>query len=190
MTLAPLLVLLTCAAAQGPVLEGGVFAAAPAALGTGFVFGPRLGASWASGPLALGLTLGAGRVAENDLTWAVRHDELRLAVSGAWLYTLGRGQLGLTLAGGALAVHEVRARHQADRLVDAGLDPETSAFSAGVFSGLELGARLFVTEHWGAGVGGGPSLTFVPGIENAVRAGWSFAVSVAYRFGGPLEAPR
>jgi hypothetical protein len=167
---------------SGPIVEAGLFAATPSVLGTGQLLGPSVDL-WFDMPIRLGVRARLGTVGEDDPVWHIEHTELRVSALLALVHTIGRGEVSLGLSLGGVALHEVRTRHQAERLASAGLDPETTAWSIGPQGAIEAGVRVFVFEGFGVSIDGGPSLGVVPmSGGTATHVGFAAALSVAYAF--------
>ncbi len=165
-------------------LSAGLSARIPARLGTGLLLGPEATVGELR-PLGDVLTL-AGRVgvalgAEDDLTWHVHHTELWLLARARAQLVLGRGRVAVALSAGLVALHEVRTRHQADRLVEAGQDTRTAAWSAGPAGTLEAELELDVIEGWGLLLAGGPSLAGLRGADTSAVWGWGARLGVVLR---------
>jgi hypothetical protein len=164
---------------QSAIFEAGVFAARPSVLSAGQLFGPKIAGAWRGGPWSLGLRGELGFVRENDPTFEVSHTEARLLLIAAYVYALGEGELSFGAGLGGVALHEVRTRHQGDRLRMAGLDPELRAWGGGALLQGELAFRLYFYERWALSTELAPSLSIVDGL----RPGWSLGLSLARAFG-------
>lgn len=165
-----------------PLIQAGVFTATPSVLSSSRLLGPSVSAR-TEGPWSLGLRARLGAASADDLSWHVAHTELHLAAIGSYARSIGRGEVGLSLSAGFIALREHRIRHQAARLARAGEVPETSGWASGAIAGVEASVRLFVYQGWGVVLEGGPNLAAVAG--SAARLGFSAGFSIAYAFGGP-----
>lgn len=169
---------------RGLRLDAGLFAALPTVLGTGQLLGPSLGARWDLDEWSLGFKARLGFAEENDLVWRLTHTELRLSLSAARVFRIGRGGLSLGVSGGGLLISESRLRHQADRLGSAGIVVSDAALAGGGFASLDLGARVYFYEPLWAEVEGGPTVALVRVDDELVfRPGWMLGLSFGYAFG-------
>lgn len=182
--MAPLIILLLATAQQSSsIVEGGMFAATPVALGQGQLLGPELSARL-PGPLALGVRARLGFAAENDLDWHVRHTEGHLSALLAWVQPLGRAEVSLSLSTGGILLHEDRVRHQAARTVGSDLPVHSSALTAGVQTSIEGAVRLFFYDRYALSVNGGPSIRWVADAQNH---GERFGVAIGLALAIALE---
>ncbi len=144
-------------AGGGPdLIDATIQLALPAAMPVGQAAGLSFG--WHSGDrFEYGVRLGAGWASESNLNWAVDHTELRARLGVGFRQRVGRGLVIARLLGGATALFESRARHQAQRLGDSAGELSTSAFAVLPAANAEFGVALPVAEGWGMTLMAGPT---------------------------------
>lgn len=175
--------LATTATWQAPrnTLDGQLFLASPASLGTGLSTGVGLGYLRALGSnpsLAWGVRASWSTSTEYSLVDSVRDDDLRLRLCGLVQHLAGRGGFGLRLGLGATTVYEAHTRAQGARAGLSGSALETSNWY--VFPAADLDAIVFlrIWNGWGMSLSGGPTLHLIDG---AAHMGWSTGLGVAWQ---------
>jgi hypothetical protein len=158
------------------VVDGGLVMGLPAALPTGLAVGVGAGVQTA-GPLAWGVRASWSAASESTLTWDVRHDDLRLRLTGAVQHDVGRGTLALRLGVGGNWVHETRTREQGDRAGLTGDELRTTAWSLLPAADVEVAVVVRVIGDFALAVSGGPSIDLLDGTPHV---GWIGSLGVAW----------
>jgi hypothetical protein len=158
-------------------VDAGIAAAHPVALETGlakgFGAGLTLGDRFTIGARASWVT-----ATEYVVGWTVRHDDLRLGLTGGARVHAGRGSFGLRVGLGGAIVHETRSRFQADVAGARGMAREVSATATFPVADVDAVIGLHIAGAWMMMVSGGPSFVRMTG---AVHTGWTTQVGVAWQ---------
>jgi hypothetical protein len=158
------------------VVDGGLVVGMPAALPTGLSVGAGAGFT-SGGALAWGARASWSAASADTISWNVRHDDLRLRLTGAIQHDAGRGTLALRLGVGGNWVHETRTREQGDRAGLTGDELQTTAWAFLPAADLEVAVVLRVVGDFSVMVSGGPSIDLLDG---SPHAGWIGSLGVAW----------
>ncbi|MDB4981426.1 MAG: hypothetical protein JWM82_2178 [Myxococcales bacterium] len=162
----------------GPlVVDGGLVMGLPATWQTGLSTGLGGGVSYGR-TFALGLRGSWSTSSESSIAWAVRHDDVRLRLTGGVGRVLGRGGVAFRLGLGTTLVYEDRVRNQGTRAGLTGSDLETSTLVAMPAGELEGVVGVHVGGPWLLLLSGGPSVLVTDG---AWHAGWTTQLGVGWQ---------
>ena len=117
--------------ADAPMISLSLLRHDASALSQGEVSSVQLSGSSATQGLHVSLWGAWGRVTLSNQSWTTAHDELRLHPQLNLATRVGRASLALTAGAGLALIHELRSRHQAERLGLNGAGAETSALRWG-----------------------------------------------------------
>lgn len=160
------------------ILDGGLLAGAPTALGTGLAKGVIAGVRVGGDTFGWGVRAAYASASEDGAAWAVIQREVRVLATGGVQRRLGRGVVGLRLGLGGTLVHERRVRHQGMRAGLTGDALETRAVAIVPAASLDATIGLHVRGPWMLQLAGGPSLGLV---EGAPHGAWAATLGIAWR---------
>jgi hypothetical protein len=159
------------------LVDAGLFVGLPTTWQTGLSTGVGAGLSYGR-TFALGLRGSWSTATESSIAWTVRHDDIRLRLTGTVGRAAGRGSFSLRLGLGTTLVYEDRVRNQGMRAGLMGSDLENSTLAAMPAGEIEGVVGVHVGGPWLVVLAGGPTL--VVG-ESVWHAGWATQLGIAWQ---------